>query len=174
MLRKYLTTRNGKLLKDFEALYKELHISGYYRGNLEHVAIVKAAFKIAKSFINKIEQWSAPQQSCGASNSLKNFPPPWWGRNKVGVMIRSFPPHPYPLPRGERVGHSSPQQSWGVFWHILMESLLNLNPKLLSILQKNTGNVPDCSLKHPWFEIWWNASVIGPRKKLTLSPLLKP
>ena len=57
MLRKYLTTRNGKLLKDFEALYKELHISGYYRGNLEHVEIVKAAFKIAKSFINKIEQW---------------------------------------------------------------------------------------------------------------------
>ena len=56
MLRKYLTTRNGKLLKDFEALYKELHISGYYRGNLEHVEIVKAAFKIAKLFINKIEQ----------------------------------------------------------------------------------------------------------------------
>jgi len=28
-------------------------------------------------------------------------------------MIRSFPPHPNPLPPGERVGHSSPQQSWG-------------------------------------------------------------
>jgi hypothetical protein len=35
-------------------------------------------------------------------------------------MIRSFPPHPNPLPPGERVGHSSPQQSWGVFWHILI------------------------------------------------------
>jgi len=38
----------------------------------------------------------------------------------VGVMIRSYPPHPNPLPPGERVGHSSPQQSWGVFWHILI------------------------------------------------------
>jgi hypothetical protein len=56
MIRKYLTVRNGRLLKDFEALYKELHVSGYYRGNLEHVEIIKAAFKIAKSFINKIEQ----------------------------------------------------------------------------------------------------------------------
>ena len=55
-LKKHLTTHNGKLLKDFDALYKELHISGYYRGNLEHVEIVKAMFKIAKSFIEKIEQ----------------------------------------------------------------------------------------------------------------------
>jgi len=39
----------------------------------------------------------------------------------VGVMIRSFPPHPNPLPPGERVGHSSPQQSWGVFWNILIK-----------------------------------------------------
>ena len=36
-------------------------------------------------------------------------------------MIRSFPPHPNPLPPGERGGHSSPQQSWGVFWHILIK-----------------------------------------------------
>src|SRR3972149_2475911 len=36
-------------------------------------------------------------------------------------MIRSFPPHPNPLPPGEREGHSSPQQSWGVFWHILIK-----------------------------------------------------
>jgi len=35
-------------------------------------------------------------------------------------MIRSFPPHPNPLPPGERVGHSPPQQNWGVFWHILI------------------------------------------------------
>jgi len=50
----------------------------------------------------------------------------------VGVMIRSFPPHPNPLPPsgpealpgwrpGERVGHSSPQHSWGVFWNILIK-----------------------------------------------------
>jgi len=38
----------------------------------------------------------------------------------VGVITRSIPPHPNPLPPGERVGHSSPQQSWGVFWHILI------------------------------------------------------
>jgi hypothetical protein len=36
-------------------------------------------------------------------------------------MIRLFPPHPNPLPSGERVGHSSPQQSWGVFWDILIK-----------------------------------------------------
>jgi hypothetical protein len=36
-------------------------------------------------------------------------------------MIRSFPPHPNPLPPGERGGHSSPQQSWGVFWHIFIK-----------------------------------------------------
>jgi hypothetical protein len=55
-------------------------------------------------------------------------------------MIRSFPPHPNPLPPGERVGHSSPQQNWGVFWHILIkgdhhifykegvEEIVNLQP----------------------------------------------
>jgi len=36
-------------------------------------------------------------------------------------MITSFPPHPSPLPPGERGSHSSPQQSWGVFWHILIK-----------------------------------------------------
>jgi len=36
-------------------------------------------------------------------------------------MIRSFPPHPNPLPPRERGGHSSPQQSWGVFWHIFIK-----------------------------------------------------
>ncbi|MEI9479168.1 MAG: hypothetical protein WCO26_21700, partial [Deltaproteobacteria bacterium] len=40
------------------------------------------------------------------------------------------PPHPLaalrawrsgnPLPTGERVDHSSPQQSWRVFWHTLI------------------------------------------------------
>jgi large subunit ribosomal protein L9 len=40
-------------------------------------------------------------------------------------MIRSFPPHPNPLPPGEREGHSSPRQSWGVVWHILINHNLN-------------------------------------------------
>jgi len=39
------------------------------------------------------------------------------------VITRSFPPHPNPLPPGERVGDSSPQQSWGVFWHILINKI---------------------------------------------------
>ncbi|MEW6481460.1 MAG: DUF5618 family protein, partial [bacterium] len=34
MLRKHLTIHNGKILKSFEFLYKELHIAGYYRGLL--------------------------------------------------------------------------------------------------------------------------------------------
>jgi hypothetical protein len=46
-------------------------------------------------------------------------------------MIRSFPPHPNPLPPGERVGHLSPQQSWGVFWHILI-NLCTPHPSLPS------------------------------------------
>lgn len=52
-LRKYLSIHNGKLLKEFDALYHELHIAGYYRGVLQHVDIVKVALKIAKVFIDK-------------------------------------------------------------------------------------------------------------------------
>ncbi|MBI5742003.1 MAG: DUF5618 family protein [Nitrospirae bacterium] len=55
MLKKYLTSHNGKLSRDFEALYGELHISGYYRGDLRHVDVVKAAFKVARSFIDKVK-----------------------------------------------------------------------------------------------------------------------
>lgn len=54
MLRKHLMIHNGKLLKEFEKLYKLLHIAGYYRGLLEDVAVVKDAMKAAKSFIEKI------------------------------------------------------------------------------------------------------------------------
>jgi hypothetical protein len=45
---------DGKLLKGFEALYRELHIAGYYRGLLIDVDMVKAALKAAKTFIEKI------------------------------------------------------------------------------------------------------------------------
>ena len=55
MLRKYLIIHNGKLLKGFEALYKELHIAGYYRGNLYSVDMIKAAMRDAKTFIDKIK-----------------------------------------------------------------------------------------------------------------------
>ena len=55
-LRKYLSIHNGKLLREFDTLYDELHIAGYYRGDLRHVDVVKAALKAAKGFIEKIRQ----------------------------------------------------------------------------------------------------------------------
>jgi len=54
-LQKHLITRDGKLLREFESLYEELHIAGYYRALLVHVDIVKDALKAAKGFIEKIK-----------------------------------------------------------------------------------------------------------------------
>jgi len=54
-LRKHLMVHNGKLLKEFEKLYKLLHIAGYYRGLLEDVIVVKDALKAAKIFVEKIK-----------------------------------------------------------------------------------------------------------------------
>jgi len=54
MIRKYLSVHDGKLTREFEKLYKALHIAGYYRGLLEDVNMVKDAFKAAKAFIEKI------------------------------------------------------------------------------------------------------------------------
>ncbi|MFZ3122491.1 MAG: DUF5618 family protein [Thermodesulfovibrionales bacterium] len=51
MIRKYLTPYNGKLTREFEKLYKALHIAGYYRGLLEDVDMLKDAFKAAKGVI---------------------------------------------------------------------------------------------------------------------------
>ncbi|MBM4333517.1 MAG: hypothetical protein FJ117_20255 [Deltaproteobacteria bacterium] len=53
-LQKYLAIHNGKLLREFEALYEALHIAGYYRGNLYLVDMVKDALKAARAFIEKI------------------------------------------------------------------------------------------------------------------------
>lgn len=53
-LQRYLAIHDGKLLKEFEYLYDELHIAGYYRGLLHDVNIVKDALKAAKAFIEKI------------------------------------------------------------------------------------------------------------------------
>ncbi len=55
MLKKYAIVHDGKLLKEFEKLYKALHIAGYYRGLLEDVMMVKDALKAAKSFIDKFK-----------------------------------------------------------------------------------------------------------------------
>lgn len=54
-LQKYVSVHNGKLLKEFDALYDELHIAGYYRGFLHSTDAVKAAFKTAKDFIQKLK-----------------------------------------------------------------------------------------------------------------------
>ncbi|HLG29166.1 MAG TPA: DUF5618 family protein, partial [Candidatus Brocadiales bacterium] len=54
VLQKYLKVHNGKLLRAFEDLYDELHIAGYYRGDLHSVDVVKGAFKTARAFIEKI------------------------------------------------------------------------------------------------------------------------
>src|SRR4030042_2750697 len=53
-LQKYLAVHDGKLTREFERLYQELHIAGYYRGLLGHVNVVKNALKAAKAFIEKI------------------------------------------------------------------------------------------------------------------------
>lgn len=55
MLKKYLSIHNGKLTREFDKLYKMLHIAGYYRGLLEDVNVLKDAFKAAKTFIEKIK-----------------------------------------------------------------------------------------------------------------------
>jgi hypothetical protein len=48
MIRKHLSVHNGKLSREFEKLYKALHIAGYYRGLLEDVDMLKDAFKAAR------------------------------------------------------------------------------------------------------------------------------
>jgi hypothetical protein len=53
-LQKYLAIHDGKLMREFEALYEALHIAGYYRGNLYLVDMVKDALKAARTFIEKI------------------------------------------------------------------------------------------------------------------------
>lgn len=53
-LNKHVSIHDGKIIRQFENIYEELHIAGYYRGNLHSVGIVKAALKSAESFIKKI------------------------------------------------------------------------------------------------------------------------
>jgi len=51
---KYLTQKDGKLLKLANSLYKEIHIAGYYRGLLEDINRIKDIFKDAEKFIKKL------------------------------------------------------------------------------------------------------------------------
>lgn len=54
-LQKYLAVHDGKLLREFEVIYDEVHIAGYYRGLLRNVNVVKEVLKSAKTFIEKIK-----------------------------------------------------------------------------------------------------------------------
>ncbi len=54
LLKKHLSSRNGKLLRKFDSLYDMLHIAGYHRGLLHHATVVKDALKVARAFIEKI------------------------------------------------------------------------------------------------------------------------
>ncbi|MCI4627027.1 MAG: DUF5618 family protein [Candidatus Magnetoovum sp. WYHC-5] len=54
MIKKYLSIHNGKLIKEFDKLYKLLHIAGYYRGLLGDTRVVKDAFIATREFIDKI------------------------------------------------------------------------------------------------------------------------
>lgn len=53
-LRKFASPMNGKLLRSFNDIYDELHIAGYYRGNLHRVDVVKAALAGAEEFIKRL------------------------------------------------------------------------------------------------------------------------
>ncbi len=52
-LKKY-SIHNGKLLVQFNDLYDELHIAGYYRGLLHSTSAVKGALQLAKDFVSKL------------------------------------------------------------------------------------------------------------------------
>ena len=54
VLRKYLGIHNGKLFREFDILYDELHIAGYYRGLLHRVDVVHDVLKGAQQFIQKL------------------------------------------------------------------------------------------------------------------------
>ena len=54
-LKRYASVHNGKLTKEFDFLYDELHIAGYYRGLLHSTEAVKSALKIARDFIGKLK-----------------------------------------------------------------------------------------------------------------------
>ena len=53
-LRKHLSVHNGKLFKEFDVLYYELHLAGYYRGFLRETDTVQSVFKVAQQFIEKL------------------------------------------------------------------------------------------------------------------------
>lgn len=55
VLRKYFIVHNGKLMREFEALYNTLHIAGHYRGLIQKASMVKDCLKAAREFISKFK-----------------------------------------------------------------------------------------------------------------------
>ncbi len=53
-LQKYVSIHNGNLLRKFNNLYEELHIAGYYRGNLKSAGVLKELLKDVRFFIGKV------------------------------------------------------------------------------------------------------------------------
>jgi len=53
-IKKYLSVHDGKLLRQFQGLYDELHIGGHYRGILHHVGALGDILKAAEDFIQKV------------------------------------------------------------------------------------------------------------------------
>ena len=49
---KKLKVYNGKLKTKFDSLWKIIHVSGYYRGNIDDIKMIKDAFRSAKGFID--------------------------------------------------------------------------------------------------------------------------
>ncbi len=53
-IKNYLSHRDGKLQKAFWNLYHQIHIAGYYRGDLRGIETIKDTFQLAKRFIEKL------------------------------------------------------------------------------------------------------------------------
>jgi hypothetical protein len=53
-LKKFGGVHNGKLFRQFNVIYHELHIAGYYHGELRSTNIVKEALKNADDFIARL------------------------------------------------------------------------------------------------------------------------
>lgn len=53
-IKKHLSIHDGRLTRDFEKLYKEPHIAGYYRGLHEDTNTIKEIIKVVNSFIKKV------------------------------------------------------------------------------------------------------------------------
>jgi len=54
-IHQHIAVHNGKLFRQFDMLYDELHIAGYYRGLHRDTVIIRDIFNLAQHFIEKIK-----------------------------------------------------------------------------------------------------------------------